>query len=146
MSAIKIYMDMCCFNRPYDDQTQDIIMLETTAKLMIQQLILDNKLQMIWSYILKYENSKNIFMIRKTAIAGWERACSVFINQNDEIETLAEHIVSKGIKTYDALHLACAIYADCHYFITVDKKLLKYNDDKIVVCNPMQFLSFYGGE
>ncbi len=34
-----VYMDLCCFNRPFDDQTQDRIYLETEAKLIIQKNI-----------------------------------------------------------------------------------------------------------
>ena len=32
----KIYLDICCYNRPFDDQTQMIVRLETEAKLHIQ--------------------------------------------------------------------------------------------------------------
>ena len=34
---MKIYLDNCCFNRPYDDQTQIRISLETQAKLYVQE-------------------------------------------------------------------------------------------------------------
>ncbi|KZX15294.1 hypothetical protein [Methanobrevibacter curvatus] len=30
---MKLYLDVCCFNRPYDDQNQPKIELETIAKL-----------------------------------------------------------------------------------------------------------------
>lgn len=56
MKKITIYLDNCCFNRPYDDQKQERIYLESLAKLYIQQLITDNKIDFIWSYILEYEN------------------------------------------------------------------------------------------
>jgi len=36
---MRVYLDNCCYNRPYDDQTQMRINLETQAKLYIQQLI-----------------------------------------------------------------------------------------------------------
>ena len=32
----RIYLDNCCFNRPYDDQTQLNIYLETQAKLHVK--------------------------------------------------------------------------------------------------------------
>lgn len=34
---MKIYLDNCCYNRPYDDQSQLRISLETQAKLYIQE-------------------------------------------------------------------------------------------------------------
>ena len=36
MKKIILYLDNCCFNRPYDDQEQIAIYLETQAKLFIQ--------------------------------------------------------------------------------------------------------------
>ena len=63
MRKAKIYLDNCCYNRPYDDQTQPKVILETLAKLYIQELVLDQKLELVWSYILKFENSRNIMTI-----------------------------------------------------------------------------------
>ena len=34
---MKIYLDNCCFNRPFDEQSWIRIMLETEAKLRIQE-------------------------------------------------------------------------------------------------------------
>ncbi len=36
---MRIYLDMCCYNRPYDDQAQTRIALESQAKLHIQSMI-----------------------------------------------------------------------------------------------------------
>jgi hypothetical protein len=36
---MRVYLDNCCYNRPYDNQSQLRISLETQAKLYIQQLI-----------------------------------------------------------------------------------------------------------
>ena len=32
---MKVYLDVCCLNRPYDDQTQDRVHLECEAVLLI---------------------------------------------------------------------------------------------------------------
>ncbi len=55
---MKIYLDNCCFNRPYDDQAQIRISLETQAKLYIQELVKNKKLDLVTSYVLWYENSR----------------------------------------------------------------------------------------
>lgn len=34
---MKIYLDNCCYNRPFDDQTQERIHLESEAMLTILQ-------------------------------------------------------------------------------------------------------------
>lgn len=53
---MRIYLDNCCFNRPFDDQSQIRIRLESEAKLKIQDDILEGKVELIWSYILDAEN------------------------------------------------------------------------------------------
>jgi predicted nucleic acid-binding protein len=46
----------------------------------------------------------------------------------------------KGIKKKDALHIACAIKAGCHYFLTTDKKILHTTFKEITVINPLDFV------
>jgi hypothetical protein len=46
---MRIYFDNCSYNRPYDDQTQIKIAIEAQAKLYIQCLILEKKLELIVS-------------------------------------------------------------------------------------------------
>ena len=53
---------------------------------------------------------------------------------------MAHEVEKTGVKAFDALHVACAITAKCDYFITVDRHLLKYQNDKIIICNPMDFI------
>lgn len=49
---MRVYLDNCCFNRPYDDQAFLTIRLETEAKLAIQEKIKAGQLSLGWSYIL----------------------------------------------------------------------------------------------
>ncbi|MBR6014313.1 MAG: hypothetical protein IK062_11135 [Selenomonadaceae bacterium] len=65
---MRIYLDNCCYNRPYDDQTQLKISLETQAKLLIQDCIKNNKFQLVSSYILIFENAKNPYSGKKFSI------------------------------------------------------------------------------
>jgi hypothetical protein len=62
---IRVYLDNCCFNRPFDDQGQVRVRLETEAKLEIQRRIKDKKLELAWSYMLDYENQANPFEERR---------------------------------------------------------------------------------
>lgn len=66
---MRIYLDNCCFNRPFDDQSQIRIMLEAEAKLRIQDDILGKKFELVWSYILEAENTANPFEERRKAIS-----------------------------------------------------------------------------
>lgn len=103
---MKIYLDNCCFNRPFDSQSQLRIKLETEAKLKIQELITLNDFQLIWSYILDYENSKNPFQERKEQIAKWLKYSKVVIQANQSIIDRAIDINNLGLKKFDSLHLA----------------------------------------
>lgn len=121
---MNLYLDNCCFNRPFDDQTQLRIRLETEAKLYIQARILEGKYKLAWSYILDFENAQNPFELRKEIIRKWREIAYIDIEANDKVINLAEKIAVMGIKPKDALHIACAVVADCEYFITTDSKIL----------------------
>ena len=140
---IKIYLDICCFNRPYDNQTQLKIELETKAKLFVQNLVYTNKLALVWSYILDYENSKNIHVQKLSAIQKWQTLAVEDINETNEIIEKSKIIQNMGIKNADSLHLACAISSKCDYFITVDKRVLKYKCDEINIIDPIEFIEIW---
>jgi hypothetical protein len=86
---MKIYLDNCCFNRPFDDQSQIRIRLETEAKLEIQEEIQKGHVELIWSYILDYENSRNPFQERKDRINGWKKYATVDIQESHDLIVIA---------------------------------------------------------
>lgn len=139
---MKIYLDNCCFNRPYDNQQSIKIRLETEAKLYIQNLIKERKIKLVWSYILDYENSQNPFEERKFNIAKWRNIAINDIEENQEILNNAKKLNSIGLRRMDALHVACAINAHCDYFITTDNGILKKSDSikDIAILDPINFV------
>ena len=68
---MRIYLDLCCFNRPYDDQSQTRIRLETEAKLSLQEKIRSGACELIWSALLDLENPKNPYIEHMQAISQW---------------------------------------------------------------------------
>lgn len=52
---MRIYLDNCCYNRPFDDQNQLSVRLETEAKLRVQQLMRAGVLEYVWSDMLVVE-------------------------------------------------------------------------------------------
>lgn len=138
---MKIYLDNCCYNRPFDDQTQMKIYLEAQAKLYVQAKIKEGKLDLVWSYVLDYENSKNPYAEKRFAIAPWKGIASYCISEETEnILEYAEMLSYKGIKVFDALHIACAVEAECDYYLTTDKKLLNTPVSEIRIVNPISFV------
>lgn len=138
----KVYLDNCCFNRPFDDQSQIRVRLETEAKLFIQHKIKANELYLVWSYILDYENSENPFQIRQLAIAKWKHSSTIVVSESDEILSLANRLSKKSFKAKDSLHIACAIQGDSDYFLTTDDKILNKKSliQDVDIINPMDFI------
>ena len=52
---MRIYLDNCCYNRPYDDKSLLTINLESQAKLHIQGEIKNGIHELVSSYMLHYE-------------------------------------------------------------------------------------------
>lgn len=62
-------------------------------------------------------------------------------NKNEKnIAKLANTIMETGIKEKDAYHVACAIMAECNYFVTTDDRLLKFQSEKINLVTPGEFI------
>ena len=140
---MKIYLDNCCYNRPYDDQHQIRIFLEAQAKLYIQQLVIDKKLDLVCSFILRFENRQMPNAAKSETIANFFENAKEYIGSGElaNIKPMINSLMTKGIKMKDAAHLACAIQAGCDYFITIDDKLIKkYNGTEIAVRTPITFL------
>ena len=139
---MKIYLDNCCYNRPYDDQSYLNVSLETQAKLRVQEEIRAGKHELVWSAIEDYENAQNPFEIRRDAIAQWRNLAVKIQMADDSVIRNAKEIMKKGIKNKDALHIASAIAANCDVFLTVDRKLLKTPIDGIKTVSPIDFLNY----
>jgi len=140
MTKPKIYLDNCTYNRPFDDQRNIIIHIETEAKLVIQQMIKDNDLILVWSDVLDYENFGNPFEERRDRISKWELIASFKVEINDDIFEKAKIYMEYGLKPKDAFHIACAVYENVDYFITVDKKILNKTIKGINIIDPVEYL------
>ena len=143
MGKIKIYLDNCCFNRPYDDQSFIKIKIETEAKIFIQTQIKEGKFHLIWSYILDYENDLNPYANRKNSILKWKYLSEEDIEENSDILKTVEELEKNKIFGKDALHIACAIYSKVDFFITTDYNLIRKASslNNLKVINPIDFIN-----
>ncbi len=130
------------FNRPFDNQTDFKILLESEAKLKIQEHIRLSLYDLVWSYILDYENSKNPFRERREQIGKWKKYASIDIDASGDVIQLAKSLNRMGLKNFDALHIACAISAKADYFLTTDKGILKKSQmvSDIQIKDPIDFI------
>ncbi|MCC6499700.1 MAG: PIN domain-containing protein [Anaerolineales bacterium] len=121
----KIYFDTCCLNRPFDDQTQERIRLESEAILAIISRIEKGEWEWIGSEALMDE----IEQTPDTQKLSRARLLSGFISRTVEIEEAeverARELQKVGFKEFDSLHLACAEAAQADVFLSTDDRLLK---------------------
>jgi predicted nucleic acid-binding protein len=122
---MRIYMDLCCFNRPYDDQTQARIRIETEAKITIQEKIKHAECELLWSAILDLECSFNPVTAHRLAIMNWRAEACAQIMIDDTVLEDAQRLLASGIGEYDALHAACAKAGQADLFVSTDDRLLK---------------------
>jgi predicted nucleic acid-binding protein len=118
------------------------IRLETEAKLYIQAGVRARKYSLAWSYMLDYENDDNPYDEKKNAITAWAEIADSYCPSSDNVLSLGREIMNHnhGIRTKDALHIACAIKSGCEYFITTDNRLTNKAIDEIKIINPIDFV------
>lgn len=117
-------------------------MLEAEAKLRVQDDILEKKFELVWSYILEAENMANPFEERRMAIFDWKKQATMKIKENQTLLDKAQKLSRIGLRSKDALHISCAIFAECKYFLTTDDKILNKNNsiEEITVMDPIGFI------
>ena len=143
-----LYLDMNIYNRPFDDQSQMRIRLETMAITMIFSLIERGLFSARWSFLLYYENSRNPFPERQAFVQHLAQVCAGTIEADEAIRRLAQTFNQQHqIRGRDALHLACAEWAGCDYLITCDDRLVKQGERlrqaeiiTVEVINPIDLL------
>ena len=137
-----LYLDNCCFNRPYDDQSHSRIYLETQAKLYVQEQILNGQHSLVWSYILQFENDQNPHIAHKHEIAKWKSLSKHLVSASDNIILNAKLYQALGLHVKDALHCACAVEATADFFLTTDKQLINKASaiNGLKVINPLRFI------
>jgi predicted nucleic acid-binding protein len=142
MEKLKIYLDNCCYNRPFDIQEQDIVRLETQAKLAIQRKIKEGIYALVWSFMSDAENDDNLSEEKRKMIEPWRNIAQDYCSSSEAILEKSREFMKLGMRHKDAIHLACAVCCACDYMITTDKKFLNKNKhvSEIEIVNPVTFL------
>lgn len=120
-----VYLDACCLNRPYNDQSQARIRLEAEAVLLVLRSIEDGSADWVGSAVLEYEIDQIADPERRRRLRGMMADVSRRIAVEDTDIARAEQLEAAGFADFDALHLACAERARVDVFLTTDDRLLK---------------------
>jgi len=144
---ITVYLDTSVYNRPFDDQTQPRICLETLAFVTIMKLTEMGQIALATSSILAFENSNNPFRPRQQWVNYCTNYAKLHQTANENIKKRAKQLEKNAIKSMDALHVACAEAMECDYFLSCDDRLLKrYKDHLLQVKNPVEFIFLFTGK
>ncbi len=124
-----LYLDMNIYKRPFDDQRQMRIRLETVAITMIFASIDAGQLSARWSFVLHYENSRDPVPERREFVQYLSRCCETTIAPDESIRELARRLSETyQIRGRDALHLAIAETSGCDYLVTCDDRLVRQGE------------------
>ena len=140
-----IYLDVCCWNRPFDDQSQNRVRLEAEAVLSILELAEEGKLEVAGSHIIDDELSQMPDDERREKVELLLTLAASHISLTPAIERRAMELHEWNIAALDALHLASAEGARADFFLTTDDALLRkarhhQSELKIKIENPANWL------
>ncbi|MEO0843286.1 MAG: PIN domain-containing protein [Cyanobacteria bacterium J06643_5] len=146
MAQYKIYLDVCCLNRPFDDQTQPRIRLESEAVMTIINQCQSGDWKMINSSAIIAELNQTPNIERLQNIKKLLAVAKIKVETSSFIEERATEFQEMGFSSYDATHIASAQRSQADVFLTTDDRLLKKarkNSQSITVSinNPVQWLA-----
>lgn len=142
---MKLYLDLCVYNRPFDYQGQERIALETGAFIYLIEQIEKGAYTLVCSEALVYENRKNPDNLRKERISTYFKLANYFISLEESDFERANILRAIGFSDMDSLHIASAEKGKADFLITCDdwmSDLYKKNAQavKIVVMNLLEFV------
>ncbi len=141
----KIYLDVCCLNRPFDDWIQERIRLEGDAVISIMEKIKAKKWQLFTSETATVELEKMRNLEKLDNILKLLELATISINIDVEVDLRSQQLENLGFGLYDSFHLACAEVGQVDIFLSTDDRLLKnalrHQDVlKVAVENPVIWL------
>jgi len=122
---MRVYLDCCSLQRPFDDRSQPRIAVEAEAVLVILALCESQQVRLISSESLLFEIGRIPDQTRREDALTILRLAKETVELTTEVEVLARILMASGLKPLDALHLASASTAKADNFCTCDDKFLR---------------------
>lgn len=113
-----LYLDACCLNRPFDDQTSERVHLESEAVLLILKRIESGEWQWIASEALSYEINQTPDKERRSRLLAVLSGATRSISIEEKEKGRAGELAKLGFRSFDAMHLACAESGNADIFLT----------------------------
>ena len=142
----RIYLDVCCFNRPFDDQSQSRIYLEAQAVMTILSQCQTATWKLINSSALIAELNQTPDLERLQNVKKLLFIAKIKVINSAFIENRAAQIEKLGFSSYDAAHIASAERSQADVFLTTDDRLFKKAQKNsqlinVKINNPLQWLA-----
>lgn len=142
---MRIYLDTCCYNRPYDDQSQNRIHDESEAVLSILHRSQTTDDTILGSDILKWEISQIPDSHRRFKVLTLYQSAKEIVSYNSETKKQAAELQAQSsIRSLDSLHIASAECGKADVFLTTDDRLIRACRKlplSIRTLNPVSFLA-----
>lgn len=121
---MKIYLDNCVYNRPFDYQGQERVALETGAFIYILEKVEKGFYTVVISEASVYENNKSLDEQRNIRVTSYFQLAKEFvISDGSDIERV-RFLKGLGFSDIDALHIVLAEKSKADYFITCDDGII----------------------
>jgi len=142
---MKVYLDACCLNRLFDDQSQPRVRLETEAIALVLEKLSQGEWDWVGSEILLYEINQNPDLENRQRVLSFASLMHKVIDTTEKILQRAEEFDEAGFDSYDAIHLASAEFGKADVFLTTDDQILKIASRRrnllsFVIENPVKWL------
>ncbi len=142
---MKLYLDLCVYNRPFDYQGHNRVSLETSIFTYILEKIETGVYILIASDALMYENNKNPDSLKRSRIATYFELAKEFIEINNSDRERVKILKEFRFSDIDALHISLAERSHADYFITCDDDIVNCykkhkNHIKINIVNLAEFI------
>ena len=122
---MRIYLDVCCLNRPFDDQSQERVRLEGEAVKLVFDLMAKGHHQWASSEAVEYEISRHPNERQRANLEVLLETAPDRLVLDQETVALAEWLESEGVPAMDAIHLALAERHGCDILLTTDDTLIR---------------------
>jgi len=139
---VNIYMDVCCLNRPFDDQAQDRIYLEAEAILTILSRC-ENEWTLFSSDVVDLEIAQSPHREKREKARALCSIAKTRLTTNGDVLARAREHEMSGMHTFDSLHLALAEANRIDVLLTTDDRFIraaKRAESAIRVDNPVTWL------
>ena len=141
---MRIYLDNCCYNRPFDDLRQEKNNLEAQAIKLIVDKYWKDEFEIYTSDALVIEMNNIKDQIKKAKVLEvYNKLNLINIPFSNNIIKRASELRQYNIKNMDSLHIAYAESSNIDYFITTDKLLINASSRanlNVKVINPISFI------